>query len=563
MNNDRWEFTDADAATLGAFMRQLLRSETHDHVAPLGPLRACVDDPAVDADNLRQALAGELWDACELDKAPEWQQETEVQQWNKLGSSSLCDRYDLRGSDGTLSAEEKFEKFFLPRTTRVNSRALELAAEKVMKLLLPSTGRGLRSWSLEDAVAITKDDTSFGYPKCNSDPANVYYYYLEADRIKERGYPLADASLYPCVGTTRTQSSGYRRMPKRRVLMMYCKSLVYLENMTRKPAFDAFRTLPEFVAWNGQKAVDAAITRLLDRNPGEILSADFTDFDVSVPFQVLNWAFKVLAACFVSGDQDLIRFTAEAFMRTGVFLPATPRCPEGIRWGEERTGGVPSGSGNTNLIDTIVNMIVFHYGAIVTGGSVEQIFANGDDAVVVLKGTNAASVSEVLGEQLGMIIKMDPSKNLVSKNHVKFLQMDHHSTVRDVRGLHCGIRPVERALIKMTGHERRLARKHLGTRDASPVRWSGAFNTFRWIQQLEPCSTHQGFEGAVSWYVGHDRFVGDIIEAIRCGDRIVDDACAYLSGEDGGEVSVKSFRNSVVVAKACELFGVPSPCATS
>jgi len=553
-----WEFCARDASMLAAFLRQLARGESYDFVAPLGPLRACVDDPAVDADDIRQMLAGELWEACELDKAPDWQQETEVQQWSKLGSSSRCDPYALRGADGSLSCEEKFERFFLPRETRVKTWALDLAAEKVARLWPKSKPR-MRSRSLEDAVAFTKDDTNFGFPKCNSDPENVYFYYLEADRIRSRGYPLADVSDYPCVGTSRTQARGYHLMPKRRALKMYCKSLVYLENMVRKEAFDNLRACPEFVGWNGQSAVDAAITRLLDRKPGLILSADFTDFDVSVPFDVVTRVFAVLASWFDARDQNLIRFIGEAFMRTGVFLPPTMRCPQGYRFGEERTGGVPSGSGNTNLVDTLANIMVFNYGAIVTGGSVEQIFPNGDDAVVVFKNTTAANVSEVLERDLGMIIKMDPSKNLVSKDHVKFLQMDHHVSYRSERGLLVGVRPVQRALIKMTGHERRRPTKHLGLRDESPVKWKGSFNTYRWIQQLEPCSTHPGFGQAVCWYMGHDRLIEEVLIAIVEGDPEVDLACSMLSSDDGDVCSVKSFRKSKVVGRLCAEYGVDAP----
>jgi hypothetical protein len=560
MESDQWVCSGRDELALAQFMRQLFAAEHHDFVAPLGPLRACVDDPAVDADDIRQMLAGELWEACELSSAPEWQQESELQQWRKLGSSSKADRYDLRGHDGQPSLEEKFERFFTPRNLRINLRALETAAEKVAKLW-PIWRPRMKALSLETAVAITKDDTNYGFPRCDSDPANVYYYYLEADRIIQRGYPLADAMDYPCVGTSRTQSAGYHKTPKRRALSMYCKSLVYLENMVRKEAFDSLRNLPEFVAWNGQVAVDAFVTRLLDREPGLILSADFTDFDVSVPPQVTTWVFKILASWFGAEDQNLVRFIGEAFMRTGIYLPVTARNPSGYFHGDQRTGGVPSGSANTNLVDCLANLIVMHYGAIVTGGTVEQITVNGDDAVVVFKGTTANDVSQALEAQLGMIIKMDPSKNLVSDCHVKYLQMDHHKAGRNpANGLIEGWRPVERVLIKMTGHERRRPVKRLGLRTESPVKWSGFFNTFRWIQQMEPCSNSPLFGSQVCWFMGHDRCVEEAVIAISDGDPIVDLACAMLAHEDGDDkVSVEAFRKSKVVARICQEYGVSFP----
>jgi len=204
MNSEVWETTEEDAATTQRFLGNLLRGEGHDHFAPLGDLRACVDDPSLAPDDIRQSMAGELWSACEMDSLAAWQQESELGHWNNLGSSSRILPYPVRRPDGGKSLEERFEVYFTPRDLRVNGNAMDYAVEQVSKLWPRSKAR-LRSLALDDVSGLADKKTNSGFPRCRvSDWDNYYYHYLEANRLAERGFPLAEASSYPCIGTTRS-----------------------------------------------------------------------------------------------------------------------------------------------------------------------------------------------------------------------------------------------------------------------------------------------------------------------------------------------------------------------
>jgi hypothetical protein len=554
--SDVWECTEEDEAVMARFSDQLYRAEYHDFVAPHGNLRACVDDPTLDADDLRQAGAGELWEACALDYAPDWEQESNILAWGNLGSSSTRDRYDLRGHDGSQSLEEKFEDYFIAKEIHPRMDVLDQAAQR-LAALWPRGKQRLKVASLDDAVCCFKDDTNFGYPRCNSDQAmNLHYYYLESVRIEERGFPLADVSDYPSIGTSRAQSTGYHRPGKSRALSMFCRAVSNHEKRVQIAGFTALRDLHEFVAWNGQRQVDIAMTRLLDEAPDVLkLSADFTRFDSTVPFEVLTRVYGVVSSWFEWNAQNLIRFVGEAMMRSGIYLPPTARNPSGYFHGGERRRGISSGSALTNWIGSLTNILVFNYAAIRDGGSVEKIHVNGDDAVVLFKGTTAARVSEILENDLGMIIKMDPAKNLVSKSHIKFLQMDHHCDFR-LGALNVGLRPFLRVFNKMTGHERRRPTKRLGTRDEAPTRWKGTFNTYRWLQQMEPCWSNDMFPNFCEWQMSKDRYLEEALIAIIEGDPEVDLALSMLASDEGeGKFTVKSLRKSKVVAELCRQYG--------
>jgi len=550
MQELNWCCTAGDHDILSRFLAQLDRGEAHDHVAPLGALRACVDDPELDADEIRRSMLGQLWAYCSFDSLRPSLREGERLQVC-CGSSSTNYPYSVSRPDGGLSLQAKFAKYFAPRDVYLNPVAADYADQQVMKLW-PCGRARISPIPLDDAVCLFQRDTNFGFPRCTTDQGNLYYY-LESCRIEERGFPLTDASDYPCIGTSRTQAVGFYQYAKSRALSMYCRALTNHEKRFQVPFFQLFRDLPCFAAWRGQRAVDAAVTAILDSNPGEVLSVDFTQYDASVPAEVLSRVRRVMASWVSWESRGAFEFLFEAFMRTGIFLP------DKYYHGTERTGGVPSGSGWTNWVDSIVQAWVWHYAARrdSRGGHVRQSLFNGDDGVITFGGISSIQrLSEILLNDLGMLVKMDPAKNLIADDQVRFLQMEHHSDYR-VNGLCVGVRPISRIFTKMTGFERRLPKKRLGLRDELPTRWKGVFNTYRWLQQMEPARYHPRLDQFLLWFHEQDRSIRDVLEAIARGDSEVAIACLMVGSGDEDEIlSLKSLRNSVVVNRLRELCGV-------
>jgi hypothetical protein len=334
---------------------------------------------------------------------------------------------------------------------------------------------------------------------------------------------------------------------------MYPRGLLNWEKAFQVPAFEKFRELEPFAAWNGQLAVDVAVTKMLDGGLGELLSVDFSAFDQSVPFDVLRHVFGIMTTWFTRESKGIIAFLAGAFMHAGIYLP------DGYYHGTYRTGGLPSGSGWTNWIGSIVNLWVWHYAVHRNScgkGRVVAAQVNGDDGLYAFSGISSiADLSAILLRDLGMLVKMDPAKNLVSDSQVRFLQMEHSVNYR-VKGLCVGCRPLNRILPKMTGMERRVPTKRLGLRDELPVRWKGVFNTYRWLQQMEPARHHPCFKQFMLWYYGQDRMLPEVMGAIARGDKEVSTACAMVGDEEEGSITLKSLRSSVVVAELTKLCGL-------
>jgi hypothetical protein len=526
-------------AAVALFTANVYRGEFWDHVTPL------VGNSAVDKDFVRDQLADQLSSACDLQGMAVYHREAEALQRKNLGSSSRRLPANVRRPDGGDSLMEKFEKYFAPRVTKVNAASAHYADQKVAELWSRKRAR-LKPIPLEDAVCLFQTDTNLGFPNCSTDQEDVQLHYEEAYHLSEAGFPLAAASDYPSVGTTRTQAAGLNQWAKCRALSMYCRTVANLEKQFQVPLHNVFRDMDTFCALKGQSRVDKVVSQVIESAPGEILSVDFTNFDASVPFDVLTRVFAIMRSWFVKESEQHWRFVEEAFLRSGMFLP-----DGSFRDGTERTGGVPSGSVFTNQVDSVANFWVFNYAAHRDGGQVLRALLMGDDGVYTFRGVSRLErLSDILLDELGMVIKMDPSKNLVSKSQVRFLQNEHHAEYR-VGGVSVGVRPVMRALIGMTGHERRLP-KHV---------WKGHYNTYRWLQQLEQCANHPRFEQLCLWLLENTGFtILDAVDAILRGDKEVEVANSILAVGDGdrGKLSVVGLKQSKVMKCLCHIMGVTS-----
>jgi len=534
--SDRFWAIGEWVAAVALFVANVYRGEFWDHVTPL------VGNSAVDKDKVRDQLADKLWQACGLDGLESYHREAEILQRKNLGSSSRRLPASVRRPDGGASLMEKFERYFEARVTKVNASSAAYADQKVAELWSKKRAR-LKPIPLDDAVCLFQTDTNLGFPKCSTNQEDVQLHYEESYRIMEAGFPLSAASNYPSVGTTRSQAAGLNQWSKCRALSMYCRTVANLEKQFQVTLHSVFRDMDTFCALKGQSRVDKVVSQIIESAPGEILSVDFTNFDASVPFDVLTRVFAIMRSWFVKESEQHWRFVEEAFMRSGMFLP-----DGSYRDGSERTGGVPSGSVFTNQVDSLANFWVFNYAAHRDGGQVLRALLMGDDGVYTFRGVSSiASLSQILLDELGMVIKMDPAKNLVSKEQVRFLQNEHHLKYR-VDGISVGVRPVMRAFIGMTGHERRLP-KHV---------WKGHYNTYRWLQQLEQCANHPRFEQLCLWLLENTGFtILDAVDAILRGDKEVEVANSILSVGDGdrGKLSVLGLKKSSVIRTLCEIMG--------
>jgi len=532
-----FECTPEDEDAMFNFLEEYRRGDPHDHVTPL------VGNSAIDPDLVRGQLVESLWSACQIDAQDCRLLRAEGLQRKGLGGHQNLP-WDVKHPQKGESLRDRLEKPFRARDVRIHGPSASFATEQVAKLW-PRGRKRLRPIPMDDAVCMFQVDTNMGFPRCSSDQENLYWYYLESKRLEERGFPLDCAMDYPSIATSRAAPVGLHQWSVRRALSMYCRVVANAEKGLQKAMDRAFRSLDQFCAWTSQLRVNEVVTNLFDNAPGRVLSADYTQFDASVPEEVLSRVFSVIESWFVSEARDQVRFVAEAFMRSGLYFPG------GYFHGSERRGGVPSGSVLTNQIDCYANMWALNYSAHRVGARVLRLLTQGDDALVSFSGLDSVGeLSRVMLDELGMTIKPDPEKNRYEVGSACYLQMEHYENYRP-NGLSVGIRPICRAFIGMTGHERRLK-----------VGWKGHFNLYRWLQQIEPCRDHPSFDNFLLWAVeATGGWLLEALDAIIRGDKEVELACSFLSKDNGepGKFSVHSLSRSFVIRRLCDMCGVVCP----
>ena len=189
----------------------------------------------------------------------------------------------------------------------------------------------------------------------------------------------------PCVAFTRTQKLG-----KTRLVWGYPYSMTILEGMVAKPLLSKFKggTTPMAFAMTNKTM---GMKMLAASNANKYwYSLDASQFDASIQaycihkaFQIIRTWFDLEAKCYEEVTcGELIDIVEDYFIHTPIVMPTGEREVQGqgiLHLGKRH--GVPSGSYFTQLVDSIVNVIVL--GALCSkfGFTVDEraVFVLGDD----------------------------------------------------------------------------------------------------------------------------------------------------------------------------------------
>jgi hypothetical protein len=492
-----------------------------------------------DKDAGRAVCVGSFSHAIALDELLKPVSVVEMAKILKVGSFSKGPGYSQPNHLG-VSLESKVMRYFDPRGFKIRSwKAVDYANKFVSECYDVRKKGRMEPIPLEDAVFLFLK-TGMGYPEFSSDPAYLEDYYRYSATIRASGYCLSYAEANPSVLGTRGDSSGPGLPAKKRAVFQRSRVDGNLEKQIQAVAFPALRECPRFAAWYGRKYVDVAVTRFMTQSKGYVLSLDFSNFDATVPFEVINFIFNILESWFTPGSEALIKFLRESFKQSSIFVP-------GGLIKKPRTGGIPSGSVLTNLIGSLVNLWVMAYAAACCGGAVADALVQGDDGLYRFHGIKGyTKLAKVLLEDFGMTLSTDPAKSLYSRDEVHYLQMVH-CREHIVGGLYVGVRP----LIHVLNHA--MSREHQRVSG-----WDGSYHSIRWLQQWEDASHHPSFMGACKWLQDHDPNLENTLLSILRDDRefLVAARAALSSGSDSwARIPVSSLRVSSVVNTLCKLPG--------
>jgi hypothetical protein len=388
----------------------------------------------------------------------------ERQEANKLGPSSIRLPFELREAD--------LLNYFYHIDITPNEAALDYASLILMRLL-PLFN--LRPISLSRAAEKSDKTTQWGLP-----------WWMKGSEIQEETIALAAEILekeecsIPCVLGWRGQFSGFW-ISKQRILWLFPHCISLIEKTFFDVLLPLFQSKSEFCMLLSHEAATVVITRLLilaDKNGTRCIGIDFKGFDASIQRLLINIVFQAIANWFQKNQYTKVMFLCDYFATCSILTP------RGIYTG--RNGSVPSGSGLTNLVDSLVQYLLFHY---VTYGLDPDPDAGctlmGDDGVWYHRELTLDRVVRKVKE-LGIIC--NPDKVYHEYRSVSFCQniysLEHMSS-----GLANGIRSTVRCLNGMSSYE-------------YPVRTVtleeyNSYNAIRWIMQLENCKHHPHFEELV------------------------------------------------------------------
>jgi len=458
----------------------------------------------------------------------------ELHQRSKHGTYSRRPPFSVPDDTG-ISMEALVRRYFEPHGVSLSGASLHYADEAVRRLY--DVGKGLLNLaSLHRAELSFLGRTGLGWPVFSADRRFLGQIHEASERLIRSGYPRDSVHFYPGVVGFRGQPRGPGRFCKFRAIYQCSRVIGNLEKMLQIPVLNALKDHPSFSAWVGRAAVNQSVTRLLRSSKRPLVSIDFSNFDASIPFEVIRRVFSIMKGWFHRSWHPHVEYLSRVFCGCGIFIPCS------YLEGEGRLGGVPSGSVLTNLIDSLVNLWVVHYSAHRTRGHVIESLVQGDDGVYRFVGTNHSQISRVLLSDLGMVLSVE--KSLVSSSEVHFLQnVFSKGYLRD--GLNVGVRPLMRVLNGMMSYE-----------DINR-RWDKTFDSFRWLQQLENASDHPSFNRACQWLLEHDDQMDSVIGRIlsRDSDLLMRARLALSGKHEWGKVGVDGISASRAFAVMLELSG--------
>lgn len=180
------------------------------------------------------------------------------------------------------------------------------------------------------------------------------------------------------------------------------------------------------MAKGGMKSIHG----MLARHPRAVFTmTDWSKFDKTIPPWLIRDAFAILGDCIdfsqvtgVNGTQSVR--ASEQIARWSKMLQYFINTPIRSTKGDRFlvSGGVPSGSCWTNILDSVINAIVTRYCIYHTTGSfpLEEMYL-GDDGVLVTDGCNLEAMARLANSVFGMVLNTDKSYSTERTDNVHFL----------------------------------------------------------------------------------------------------------------------------------------------
>lgn len=209
----------------------------------------------------------------------------------------------------------------------------------------------------------------------------------------------------PCIAFARTQANN-----KTRLVWGFPLEMTMLESRYARPLIDLFMEIPSPMSIGLSKPDLGGHLLGLSNKGKNVYGLDYSKFDSSISSTLIHYAFDILKTWFIDVNDKEWNIMVNYFISTPIVMPN----------GNLYTGkrhGVPSGSYFTQLIDSVVNVILI--GALSSRFSLNiywrELFVLGDDSIFSTR--KKLAFSEVREFLLKYGIKLNVHKSIANEVH--------------------------------------------------------------------------------------------------------------------------------------------------
>jgi hypothetical protein len=359
---------------------------------------------------------------------------------------------------------------------------LEKLAERVRSDLFGPT-RDLRPWSydriLQKGVNEDKLNTSSGCPSIAKRTDKKVQARAVRDAISGKWKD------YPAI----LGSRGQRKSDRFIFMFPFSTNLVEQSFVLSILAVIRKRKIPSFSAWEGSDAVSLALMEQGVLNTKTKASTDYSKMDKTVGKDHFRFLYMVLKPLFQSSYHVLLEQSLMHCNTIDILVEM-----DKLYTGEH---GMPSGSGWTNLAESIVsyaNLLTIedHYGET----AIKQVL--GDDALMLWFSVldDFPDVFKELSLKFGFVA--NPDKQRVDLKTFVYLQRFYDvgvfayvNQIEVVAGSYPSILALNSAMNPERFHD--------------PVKWSPSMETLRWIMILENVNQSPCFHDLINYFIKGDR----------------------------------------------------------
>lgn len=274
--------------------------------------------------------------------------------------------------------------------------------------------------------ALPKTDTHSGYTyletgkrKKRENLGKIYSRYCDEEKkARESG-----SFNKPILPGTRTQGSGAFTengertndcKHKTRLVSMIDLMVIFAELKFANPIQKALAGMRWYAGGKDPSQISTIITNMR-HDLTDYVSLDYSAYDQSVSNWLIEDAFEIIGAAFVDLDEQLFSIIVEDFINKNFVFG------DGV---VSASKGVPSGSMFTQIIDSVVNVLMittYLYSKDVTG----QMIVMGDDNLLYTKGKiDVEDIATYIRKNFGVTVNSDKTTSGQSKDDPEFLSRE-------------------------------------------------------------------------------------------------------------------------------------------